>query len=414
MAEPNDDADRQSSADEGAESSPPEPTSAPSEAEAKPAKVTKAADPQAIKDRNRRIREEAAAKRRQKRAPVERRVAQARNLDTSEIVDDAMARSMHAAGQFLKQHINIVQWVVLAAVVGGIAYQVYDYRHTRSMARAGDELERGVRAEHARVGEAADPGPDQYTGLVDTRPSYPSEEARLRAAESEYRKVIAEGSATTSALATLGLAGILFDQGKYKDAQAAYEKVKGSPLAKIDSDARGRSIEGIGLSLEASGQIDAAITAFRELENADIPGFTALGQYHQARLLAQKGQKNEAKALLEKALKKLSEKSDDKALAPAGGSFLERQARELLSSIDPSAAPRTTGAPMDMDQMKSLQMQLAGPNGKIDPKKLEELLQKMGAGKAPAGSPPVPAPQEAPPEDSPGPQEAPTPAGSAP
>ena len=62
MAEPNDDADRQSSADEGAESSPPEPTSAPSEAEAKPAKVTKAADPQAIKDRNRRIREEAAAK----------------------------------------------------------------------------------------------------------------------------------------------------------------------------------------------------------------------------------------------------------------------------------------------------------------------------------------------------------------
>jgi hypothetical protein len=70
-----------------------------------------------------------------------------------------------------------------------------------------------------------------------------------------------------------------------------------------------------------------------------------------------------------------------------------------------------------MAQMKSLQMQLAGPTGASDPKKLEELLQKMGAGKAPGGPQPVPAPQEAPPENGQAPQapqEAPTPAGSAP
>lgn len=417
MAEPNDDADRQSTTDEAADSSAPEPTSASDE---KAEKSPKTADPQVIKDRNRRIREEAAAKRRQKRAAEERRVAQARNLDTSEIVDDAVARTTHAAGQFLKQHFNVVQWIVLAAVVGGIGYQIYDYRHTRTVARAGDELERGVRAEHARVGEAADPAPDQYTGLSDTRPSYPDDEARLRAAETEYRKVISEGSATTSALASLGLAGILFDQKKYKDAQAAYEKVKTSPLAKVDPDARARAIEGVGLSLEAAGQTDAALTAFRELENADIPGFTPLGQYHEARLLAQKGQRSEAKALLEKALKKLEEKSDDKAPAAAasGGGFLEHQARELLSTIDPSAAPRTTGAPMGPDQMNQLQM-LAGPDGKIDQKKLEELLKKMGGGKMPPGAPqpiqpvPMPAPEEAP-SPSPEPAETPSPAGSAP
>lgn len=411
MAEPNDDADRQSPADEAAEPSAPEPTSAPEKGAAK------AADPQVIKDRNRRIREEAAAKRRQKRATEERRVAPARNLDTSEIVDDAMARTTHAAGQFLKRHFNVVQYIVLAAVVGGIGYQIYDYRHSRSVARAADELEKGVRAEHARVGEATEPAPDQYTGLSDTRANYPTEEARLKAAEAEYKKVVTDGSATTSALASLALAGIYYDQGKYKDAQAAYEKVKSSPLAKLDPDARARAIEGTGLSLEAAGQVDAALTAFRELENADIAGFAPLGQYHQARLLLQKGQRTEAKAILEKAIKKLSEKSGDDAKAPAisagGGGFLERQARDLMNIIDPSSAPKTTGAPFDPEELGRLQTQLAGANGKIDPQKLQELLQKMGAGKGgPAPGAPVPGP-EAPPSPE-APAETPSPAGSAP
>lgn len=409
MAEPNDDADRQSTADEAAEPSAPEPTEAPEKGAAK-------GDTQVIKDRNRRIREEAAAKRRQKRAVEERRVAPARNLDTSELVDDAVARTTHAVAQFLRRNFNVVQYLVLAAVVGGIGYQIYDYRHTRTVARAADELEKGVRAEHARVGDSTEPGPDRYTGLSDTRANYPTDEARLKAAEAEYKKVVADGSATTSALASLALAGIYFDQGKYKDAQAAYEKVKTSPLAKIDPDARARAIEGVGLSLEAAGQIDAALTAFRELENADIPGFAPLGQYHQARLLVQKGQRSEAKAILEKALKKLSEKSDD-SKAPqigAGNGFLQRQARDLMNTIDPSAAPKTTGKSFDPAELERLQAELQGSNGKIDPQKLQELLKKMGEGKAPGGAPvPAPgAPTEAP--ESPAPAETPNPAGSAP
>ncbi|HET9934579.1 MAG TPA: tetratricopeptide repeat protein [Polyangiaceae bacterium] len=410
MAEPNDDADRQSTADEAAEPSAPEPTSAPEKGAAKAA----AGDTQVIKDRNRRIREEAAAKRRQKRATEERRVAPARNLDTSELVDDAMARTTHAVAQFLRRNFNVVQYVVLAAVVGGIGYQIYSYRHARSVALAADELEKGVRAEHARVGDATEPTPDQYTGLSDTRANYPTDEARLKAAEAEYKKVVTDGSATTSALASLALGGIYFDQGKYKDAQAAYEKVKSSPLAKVDPDARARAIEGAGLSLEAAGQLDAALTAFRELENSDIPGFAPLGQYHQARLLAQKGQRSEAKALLEKALKKLSEKSDDAKAPPIapGGGYLEHQARELMSSIDPTAAPKTTGAAFDPEELNRLQAELAGANGKIDPQKLQELLKKMGGGKAPgAPAAPVEAPGTPAPE---GPSETPNPAGSAP
>src|SRR5690606_14913313 len=136
---------------------------------------------------------------------------------------------------------------------------------------------------------STNPGPDRYTGLSDTRKEFPTEEARLAAAAAEYRKVADSTTGPTSTLATLGLAGVLYDQGKYAEAQAAYEKVKNSPLATKDRDVRGRAIEGIGLSLEAQKKTDAAIGAFRELANTDIPGLKDLGEYHQARLLIAKG-----------------------------------------------------------------------------------------------------------------------------
>ena len=89
----------------------------------------------------------------------------------------------------------------------------------------------------------------------------------------------------------------------------------------------------------------------------------------------------------ERPLTPQKDNKDSKAPAQtAGAGFLEHQARELLNSIDPSAAPKTTGPTLDAEQLNRLQG-LTGPGGKIDPKKLEELLQKMG-GKA-GGAPPA-------------------------
>ena len=41
-----------------------------------------------------------------------------------------------------------------------------------------------------------------------------------------------------------GLAGVLYDQGKFAEAKTAYDKVRDSDLAKVEPDAKGRAIEG--------------------------------------------------------------------------------------------------------------------------------------------------------------------------
>jgi len=327
---------------------------------ARPKKKTKAADPGEIRDRNQRIREEAAAKRRAKRETEERRAAPARNLETGEIVDDALARSSHAVATFLKRNFALVQWLIVAAVVGGIGYQIYSYRRGLSRDRATAEIARAVVNEQGRIGDAAKPAPDQFTGLSDPRPAFADEAQRLKAAEKEYRKAKDATSGTVSALATLGLAGILFDQGKYAEAKTAYEQVKDSELAARDRDARARAIEGIGLSLEALGQLEPALRAFRELENLDIPGIGALGQYQQARVLLRQNEREKAKELLKKAHAKLkkSEKKEETMLAAAPSGYLESQVRELLASLDPEAVPKAMPEGITAEQLERLKQQL--------------------------------------------------------
>ncbi len=349
-----------------------------------------------IKDRNKRIREEAAARRRAKREIETRRVAPARNLDTSEIVDDALARTTHAASNWLKKNFAIVQWAVLLVAVGGIGYQIYTYRHNVEAARVTDELNRAIRDEHARVGSPGDTAPDPMTGLEDTRATFPDDAARLKAAAESYRKVEATGSSATSAIATLGLAGVLYDQGKFAEAKAQYEKAKNSSLAAKDSDARARALEGIGLSAEAMGNTDAALSAFRELANSDNVVFAAQGEYQQARLLVKTDKRDAAKDLLKKALKRLAEHGDkEKKTPPPGGMLLDRQARELLRTLDPSAPELNEGTGPDLEQLKQ-QLKL-GSDGKIDPKQLDALIkqlrQKAPAAPASSGSgAPAPAP----------------------
>ncbi|HEY8945373.1 MAG TPA: hypothetical protein VIM73_13975 [Polyangiaceae bacterium] len=350
----------------------------------------------APRDRNQRIREEAAAKRRARREAEERAAAPARNLDATEIMDDALVRTTHALGGWLKKHFNTVQWVVVLGAVGGIGYQIYSYRRGLTVDRQTDEIARAVTAQYGQVGTEAAAGPDPRSGLTESRPKFPTDEARLKAAEAEYRKAEASTSGTTSALATLGLAGVLYDQGKYKDAQAAYEKVKGSSLAQTDRDARARAIEGIGLSLEAQAKPDAALQAFRELANSEIPGMKDLGEYHQARVLLARGERDKAKDLLKKLVERIG-KADEKDRA--GQFYVERQARELLESVDPTAVPKSRG--LTPEQLERLKQQFK-QGGKMDDAQLQQLLQQLAT---PSGSPPA--------EPAPGPQ-SPAPAGSAP
>jgi hypothetical protein len=305
---------------------------------------------EAIRDKNRRIREEAAAKRRAKRD--EEKVAARRptlgQLEASEIVDDALARTTHAVTGWLRSHFTLVQWIIVAGFALGIGWQVYVHQREKVEGRTTDVLIAGIDQERARVGDTPSEA-DPMTGLTDPRPTQKSDEERLRAAEAAYRKVT-EGE-TMRSLARLGLAGVLFDQGKHKEALVEYKAVRDAKLAQDDADVRARVIEGIGLTHEALKDTAAAKKAFSELTNHDSAQVSALGLYHQARLEQKEGASDKAKEHLKAALKKLTD-------AKVQQVYVEQVARELLASIDPTALPPPSPemlSPEQREQLKQLE-----------------------------------------------------------
>lgn len=366
-----------------------------------------AGDTEAIRDRNQRIREEAAAKRREKREGEKKRSAPtAQRLDASEIMDDALARTTHVAGNWLKRHFNVVQWVIVLAVGGGIGWQIYAYRKDKSEGATSDLLMKGVEAELNAVSEEP-PVADPYSGLEAPQKPFKDDAERLKAAEAGYRAALGE-SGPPGTLARLGLAGVLYDQGKYQEALKEYQAVRSSELAGKDSDVKGRALEGVGLSEEALKNLDGAAKAYRELENNSGQGFAPLGLYHQARIARQKGDDEAAKKFLKLALEKFEKTKD----LTAGPSYTELAARELLAIIDPSAAATAPGK-ITPEQIQ----QLAGGDGDLSPEKVNEILKKLGqtSPPAPASQAPVaPEPPAAPAPAAPEAPAAPAPATSAP
>jgi tetratricopeptide (TPR) repeat protein len=374
---------------------------APPAESAKPKKKKARAEGEAlesIRDRNQRIRDEAAEKRRTRREGARRPTAPA-GLDASEMMDDALARTTHVAAGWLKRHFNVIQWVVVAAAVGGIGWQVYAHQKQKGQGAAAEALMAGVTAENGRVGTEDDGAPDPRTLIADTRPHFATDADRLAAAASAYKAV--DKGENAKLLARLGLAGIYFDQGKNKEALAEYRAVRESQLATQDSDARARAIEGIGLSEEALGNTEGALKAFRELGNFDNASLSGLGLYHQARLAFDKGDRQQAQDLLKKVLEKVAPKPDSsKGLFGATPGYIEQAAKSLLATIDPNAvqaAPRGLSA----EQLQ----QLTSGEGAPDQEKLKELLRQItqnAPAQAPSGAP-APSPSGAP---------APAPAGS--
>lgn len=343
---------------------------------------------EAIRDRNLRLREKAAAERRAKRAQKQN-TANVRNLDASEMVDDVLVRATHSATVWLKRNFNIVQWVVIVLVVGGFSWQVYSWRTAKAVAKRSDALAEALSADHGLVGETAEAEPEGFGLSV---MEFKDDQERLKRAGRAYQEAIHAGSDQgIGLLSKLGLAGILFEQGKFDQAIATYREVLSSPLGKNDQDVHGRALEGLGLCFESKGDNAGALREFGRLANSDLAMFRVLGLYHQARITLKQGDKQKAKELVTQAQEKL--RKSMKA-PPQGSSFLEQALREIARAVDPAAVEAGLAA----DQMKLLSAQLGN-----DPDKLQRLVDDirrntLAKSKAPAAPPPAEAPQ-APPEN---------------
>jgi hypothetical protein len=356
-------------------------------------KASKASGPP--KDRNKRVREQAQAKMQEAKKSAESRAARigASGLDAGEMVDDALARGFASSLRWVKTHRRAIEGGVLALILGGAGYAVWDWYSTEQAEKASASLAAAVRDE---LGVVRQPEPDKAASTeeddrearADPRPKFDTHAALREEALREYRATAAEyRNSGAGILAKLGEAGVLLERRDFDGAIGALDTVLSSKLAKADEEVRMAAKERMGMALEGKGDEAGAIGAYKELESSAARHFKNLGAYHQARISLAKGNKDDAKDKLVKLRESVEEKPEAVKTSPSND-YLRAQVDAMLRSIDPSLAPRAPGAfgsggDMSMEQIKALQEQL-------------EKMRSAAPPPAPQGetpeAPPTPAP----------------------
>ncbi|HQP34175.1 MAG TPA: hypothetical protein PLI95_03315 [Polyangiaceae bacterium] len=319
----------------------------------KPAKIE---NPSLPKDRNARVREQAARKMAEAKAGGAKKAAPAPGgLSTEELVDDALARGVSSVTRWAKKNVRLIEGGVVALIAIGIGLAVWDWQTTRKLETASDKLMRGVENAEGRIIKA-DEQPDPED--TDPRPKFASLDARKEATVGAYRLAAAEYSSTGAGiLARLGEGGALLDRNDFDGALKAFRDVLATPLSQADVDVRLNATEGVGMALEGKGDVDGALKEFRTLENSDVRGYAELGLYHQARLLmTKKNDRETAKAFLVKARDRLATSAGGDAAGPKQ-EFLKSQVHALLRDIDPSLAPASQSNPLDMMSIEQMMEQ---------------------------------------------------------
>lgn len=250
--------------------------------------------------------------------------------------------------------VQIVGALIAATLLGVAGFLYYEHKHETA---ASALLTKAVADERARIGEPPKADGDNAPP-ADTSPMFKTFDERRESALKKYREVQSQFPKTGAAiLARLAEGSLLLDKRDADGALAAFTDVKGSALAAADQEVKGRALEGLGFAHElkalanageAPKFLDEALKDYKELENTvEVRGFKELAMYHQARVLQNKGEKDQAKELLVNLKERLT-KGDDTVASnvPQGPSFpyLREVAMDRLREIDPTAAPKAPPA----------------------------------------------------------------------
>jgi predicted negative regulator of RcsB-dependent stress response len=159
--------------------------------------------------------------------------------------------------------------------------------------------------------------------------TYPTHQARAESALGKLRQV----SGDQRSGAALLEADLLYEAGQLDQAEAIYRKLSGRGGVE-GVVAR----EGVGFVAEAKGDLDTALEAFRAAQPDEAGPRREYALYHEGRILAQQGKKDEARAAFEKALEKAKEVASD----------LEATIEVRLTQLDlPPVAPKAPEAPKE-------------------------------------------------------------------
>lgn len=187
--------------------------------------------------------------------------------------------------------------VVVVLLVG---WAIYRWMGEQRAARWGDAYTEVIAASNSPVIEP----PDTDAGAPEIEPgTYPSPEARAEAVLAAAGQI--EGTGGVSAATELMRARQLMVVKRYDEAAQAYAKVAASDLpAPVILAARegiGYAYEAKAESIEDSGQrqeaLERALDAFKDMQPADDGPRRDWAMFHQARLLATLGKRDEARDL---------------------------------------------------------------------------------------------------------------------
>jgi tetratricopeptide (TPR) repeat protein len=279
-------------------------------------------------------------KRRREQAASAARVPVASSLDAGEMVDDALARSMAAIGKWFRNNVQLIQWVVLIGLVGAGGYVLYNMRVEKKAGDSSGKLVAGIAADRGIVLDEDKRSDDEKE--YDSRRVFKTTAERTDATLGSYSSVVEQHGGTGAALlAKLGQGGAYLEKKEFDKAIASYSEVLASPLAAADPDVKGRATEGTAFAKEGKGDLDGALTSFKELSSIDIKGYKELSTYHEARMLFAKGDKAKAKEVLEPLNTKLMTPSPE----PQPLGYLKSAVSDLLTQIDPNAAAAAANKP---------------------------------------------------------------------
>jgi tetratricopeptide (TPR) repeat protein len=166
---------------------------------------------------------------------------------------------------------------------------------------AAEQFGRAVKIYDADL--VTDDNPVQKTDEENPIPRFKTDKERADAALAAIDELDKKwGGSDVAKDALVFRAGVYYDQGRFDDAAATYRKFldqvkKDVPLALLAK-------EGIGLSAEARGKLDEALTAYQALEPKAGDYYRDRALYDQARVYVKKGDKKKAASLYQQVLQK--------------------------------------------------------------------------------------------------------------
>ncbi|WP_434391284.1 tetratricopeptide repeat protein [Melittangium boletus] len=140
---------------------------------------------------------------------------------------------------------------------------------------------------------------------VDLQPAAEGQEKPFKSEAEKDEKIVESlngfrakyPGSNAAAMAALPMGKAEYRRGHYKEALAAFDEFLGKADKADPLTVSAR--EGQGYAHEALKDLDNALVSFQEMSKLDAGGFLqGMGQYHQARILAAQGKKDEAAKML--------------------------------------------------------------------------------------------------------------------